>query len=140
MPILRVAIATPLRRQFDYLPATNSEEKQLVPVLLPPDIKAFIADYNQARRNKDLLKMLDMISERFLYRGVTKQMAKQFLSNIMDYTAEAKLVVTRYKPDENGIELDVWMKDKYYQSPFMIETRLVKENGNWKWFGNQLQR
>ena len=81
-----------------------------------------------------------MISDRFLYRGVTKKMAVQFLANMMDYTSQAEVVITRYESDADGAELDVWLQDKYFESPFMIETRLIKENNIWKWYGNQLMR
>ena len=132
---------TPL---FDLVAAAVKRERppetSLVEVDLPPDVMAFIDAYNQARYNQDLSKMSEMISDRFLYRGVTKKVAIRLLSSIMAYTAKAELVVTSCKPDADGVELDVWMKDKYFQSPFMISTRLVKEDGDWKWYGNQLRR
>ena len=112
----------------------------LAPVDPPLDVKAFITDFNQARQNKMLSKVSDMISDRFLYRGVTKKMAVQFLANMMDYTSQAEVVITRYESDADGAELDVWLQDKYFESPFMIETRLIKENNIWKWYGNQLMR
>jgi len=48
-------------------------KKTLNAVKLPPDVKAFITDYNQARFNKDVVTMANLISDRLLYNGVTKQ-------------------------------------------------------------------
>ena len=42
-------------------------KKPLVAVDLPPDVKTFISDYNQARYNKDIEKMSELISDRFLH-------------------------------------------------------------------------
>ena len=73
-------------------------KKPLVAVDLPPDVKAFMTDYNQARHNKDLQKMSELISDRFLHEGVTKQMAVKFLSGAKSYTSEAKIIITRFEP------------------------------------------
>jgi len=115
-------------------------KKPLIAVDLPPDVKAFITDYNQARYSLDILKMSEMISDDFLFRGVTKDLAVKFLSGTMSYTREAEIVITRYNSHGETADIDVWLKDKYFQSPFMIGTRLIKEKGHWKWYGNQLQR
>jgi len=115
-------------------------KKLLVAVDLPPDVKTFISDYNQARYNKDIEKMSELISDRFLHEGVTKQMAVRFLSGAKSYTSEAKIIITRFEPVEKKAEVDVWLKDKYFESLFMKGSRLIKENGNWKWYGNQVSK
>jgi hypothetical protein len=80
----------------------------------------------------------DFISDRFLYRGVTKKMALQFLRGMSDYTATAELIITKFAREDDDIVIDVWLKDKYFESAFMIETKLIKEDGQWRWYGNQL--
>lgn len=132
---------TPL---FDLVAASvqreRSPKKPLMAVDVPPDVKAFIADYNQARYNKNVMKMADFISDRFLHEGVTKQIAVRFLSGSLSYLSEAELLITKFKADKKGANVNVWFKDKYFESPFMIGSRLVKENGDWKWYGNQFKR
>jgi CubicO group peptidase (beta-lactamase class C family) len=112
-------------------------KKSLKAVELPPDVKAFITDYDQARRDKDLVTMANLISDQFLYDGVTKQMALRFLSGISVYTAEAKIIITKFEPEGDKVKMDVLLKDKYFEAPFMTGSRLIKESGNWKWYGNQ---
>ncbi len=109
-------------------------------VELPADVKAFITDYDQARFDRDAAKMADLISDQFLYNGVTKQMAVEFLSRNMPYMSEAKTIITKFKPEGNEAIIDVWLKDKYFEAPFMIGSKLIKENEHWKWFGNQVPR
>lgn len=53
-------------------------KKQLKAVELPADVKAFITDYDQARFKKEVVTMADLMSDRFLHDGVTKQMALRF--------------------------------------------------------------
>jgi len=115
-------------------------KKSLKAVELPTDLKAFITDYDQARRDKDLVTMADLISDRFLHDGVTKQMALRFLSGISSYTAEAKIIITKFEPEGDKAKIDVVLKDKYFEAPFMIGSMLTKENGQWKWYGNQVPK
>ena len=107
---------------------------------LPTDVNAFITDYNQARFNKDLVKMADLISDQFLYNGVTKQMAVEFLSRNLPYMSEAKMIITQFDPEGNEAKIDVWLKDKYFEAPFMTGSKLIKESEHWKWFGNQVPK
>jgi CubicO group peptidase (beta-lactamase class C family) len=115
-------------------------KKPLKAVELPTDVKAFITDYDQASLNKDVTKMADLISDRFLYNGVTKQMAVEFLSRNLPYMSEAKIIITKFEPEGNDVKIDVWLKDKYFEAPFMTGSKLIKENEHWKWFGNQVPR
>ena len=107
---------------------------------LPTDVKAFITDYDQARFNKDVVKMAELISDRFLYNGVTKQMAVEFLSRNLHYMSEAKIIITKFESEGNEAKIDVWLRDKYFEAPFMTGSKLIKENEHWKWFGNQVPR
>ena len=107
-------------------------------VELPTDVNAFITDYDQASLNKDLATMADLISDRFLHDGVTKQMALRFLKGNLSYMSEAKIIITRFEPAGNQAKIDVWLKDKYFEVPFMIDSKLIKENSHWKWYGNQI--
>ena len=68
-------------------------KKPLVAVDLPLDVKAFIADYNQARYNKDMEKMSDLISDRFLHEGVTKQMALSTPKHLLLSAAATQLTL-----------------------------------------------
>ena len=76
--------------------------------------------------------MSECISDRFLYNGVTKQMAVRFLSMAMPYTSKAELVITGFEAGGGEAVVDVWLKDNYYESRFMVGSRLIKENGNYR--------
>jgi hypothetical protein len=107
---------------------------------LPADVKAFIADYDQACFNKNLETMADLISDQFLYNGITKQMALEFLSGNLPYMSEAKIIITKFEPEGDEVEIDALLKDKYFEAPFLTGSKLVKEDGQWKWYGNQIPK
>jgi hypothetical protein len=102
-------------------------KKPMIAVDLPADVQTFISDYNQARYNKDIEKMSAMISDRFLHEGVTKQMAVRFLTGAKSYTSEAKIIITRFELVEEKAEVDIWLKDKYFESLFMKGSGLTKK-------------
>jgi len=107
---------------------------------LPADVKAFIADYNQARFNKNLETMADLISDRFLYNGLNKQTVLGYLEVQLPYTSEAKIVLTKFKPEGDIANIDYVVMDKYFESPSITDQRLINENGQWKWYGNQVPK
>jgi CubicO group peptidase (beta-lactamase class C family) len=115
-------------------------KKQLKAVELPTDVKAFITDYDQARFKKEVVTMADLMSDRFLHDGVTKQMALRFLKGTFSYTSEAKIIITKFELEGDEAKIDVLLKDKYFEAPFMTGSKLIKENGQWKWYGNQIPK
>jgi len=106
-------------------------------VAVPLEIQTFLKEYNRARMTENMAVLSDFISDRFLYRGVTKKLALQFLRGISNYTAEAELIITKFKLNGDEAIMDVWLKDKYFETDFMTKTKLIKEDGQWRWYGNQ---
>jgi hypothetical protein len=80
------------------------------------------------------------MSDQFLHDGVTKQMALRFLQGILSYMSEAKIIITKFELEDDEAKIDVWLKDKYFEAPFMTGSKLIKENGHWKWYGNQVSK
>jgi CubicO group peptidase (beta-lactamase class C family) len=113
-------------------------KKPLDAVDVPADLKSFINDYNQARSNKNAAIMADLISDRFLHDGVTKPMALRFLAGSLSYMSEAELIITSFVREGDEVKIDVLFKDKYFEAPFLTGSKLIKESGQWKWYGNQI--
>ena len=67
-------------------------------------------------------------------------MALEFLSGNLHYMSEAKIIITKFESEGNEAKIDVWLKDKYFEAPFMTGSKLIKEGEHWKWFGNQVPR
>ena len=116
---------------FDLVAASvkrkRPSKKPLKAVELPTDVKALITDCNKAIFNNNVVIMADLISDRFLHDGVTKQMALSFLSRISSYTSEAKIIVTKFEPEGDEARIDVLLKDKYFEAPFMTDRKQLKK-------------
>ena len=67
-------------------------------------------------------------------------MALRFLKGTSAYNSEAKIIITKFELEGTQAKVDVWLKDKYFEAPFMTSSKLIKESGQWKWFGNQVSR
>jgi len=107
-------------------------------VELPPEVKAFITNYNQAIFDEDIIRIANFISDRFLNDGVTKQMYLKVLPGLISYLAKSKFILTKYAPEGNIAKIEGVRKDKYFETPIIAGIMLVKENGQWKWYGNQI--
>ena len=114
-------------------------KKPLKAVELPTDVKAFITGFNQALFDFDRMKIASFFSDRFLNNGGTKQMFLNFLWGTISYVKEAKIVLTKFKPEGDIAKIEGIIKDKYFEVP-MTGNMLIKENGQWKWYGNQIPK
>ena len=113
-------------------------EKPLKAVKLPPDAKALIADFNQALFDKDMVRIANFFSDRFLINGINKQTFLKLLSGAISYVSEAKFILTKFEPEGNIAKFEGVRKDKYFELPLTSGSMLIKENGQWKFYGNQI--
>jgi CubicO group peptidase (beta-lactamase class C family) len=115
-------------------------KKPLKAVKLPPDVKAFITNYNQAIFDKDMMKISNFFSHRFLNDGIIKRRFINFFSFSKSYLSETKIILTQFEPKGHIAKIECVIKDKYFEAPFMAGNMLIKENGQWKWYGNQIPK
>ncbi len=116
-------------------------KKPLKAVELPTDVKAFITDLNQAIFDLDRMKIANFISDRFLNDGTTKQRTLEVLTKEMiSYLSKAKIILTKFEPEGDIAKIEGIIKDKYFDAPLMTGNMLIKENGQWKLYGNQLPK
>jgi CubicO group peptidase (beta-lactamase class C family) len=118
----------------------RSPKKPLKAAEIPTDVNAFITDFNQAIFDLDQMKFAESFSDQFLSDGATKQMAVNILWGTISYVREAKIVLTKFESEGNIARIDGVIKDKYFEAPFLTDNMLIKENGQWKWYGNQVSK
>jgi hypothetical protein len=118
----------------------RSPKNPLKAAELPNDAGAFITDFNQAIFDLNRMKFANSFSDRFLSDGTTKQMAVNILWGTISYVREAKIVLTNFEQKGNIARIDGVIKDKYFEAPFLTGSMLIKENGQWKWYGNQASK
>ena len=132
---------TPL---FDLVAASVKRDRptpvSLKPATLPEDARSFVDGFNQAIHNTDMVKIAESISDRFLASGATKRMFVRVMSQSPRYMKTFKIVLTRFVPDGNIARVEGGIRDKYFERAFMSGMMLIKENGVWKWYGDQKKR
>ena len=106
-------------------------------VKLPPDVSLFISRLNQAISDMDIANVANLLSDGFLNDGANKQMFVGFLAGTISYLSKSSIILTKFEPAGNIAEIESIMKDKYFEVRFMPGSKLIKENGQWKWYGNQ---
>ena len=109
-------------------------------VALPAEVKAFVADFNQAIQDLDQEKIADLFSGRFLHNGGGKQMTLAVLMGAMSYWSKCRLVLTRFEPEGEVARVEGVIQDPYFEIPLLPGAMLIKEQGRWKWYGNQIQK
>jgi hypothetical protein len=106
------------------------------PVKLPPDVQALIDTHDSNLVSHDLAKIMADYSDRYLNSGMRKGEMERFLRPFIASWLSSKAVVTDF----------VLAGDRAYYTGFVvsnfgtfpiIETSIIKENGEWKLYGNQ---
>ena len=115
-------------------------EEPLKPVELSGDAKAFADGFNQALKDSDMEKIAEYTSDRFLVSGATKQMFVKVLSQSPSYMKTFKIVFTRFDVDGDIAVVDFVIKDKFFEMPLVPGLMLIREDGHWKWYGDQKPR
>jgi len=114
--------------------------KILTAVKLPPDVKALLADFNQALSDRDIVKVSDFISDNYLSNGRTKNRVLEILTMGASYVPELKIIITGFELQGNVAKIEGIKKDKYFEISLPPGTLLIRENGQWKLYGNQVPK
>lgn len=129
---------------FDLVAAAVKRERPakvpLKPMSLPDDAGAFVDRFNQAIEEMDSAKIADTISDRFLVFGATKRMFLGIFLDTMSYIKTIKLVLTGFEVEGDIARVQGAIVDKYFEAPLLPGTLLIREDGRWKWYGNQKPR
>jgi hypothetical protein len=106
------------------------------PVKVPPDVREFLDKHCSANVSHDFAKVWSNFSDGYLNSGVRKGEVERYLRRIIDRITSFEIVITDFIP----------AGDIAYLAGFVIinggtfsitETSIIKENGDWKWYGNQ---
>ncbi len=113
-------------------------KKRITPIKLPDDLAAFIADFNRVYSDKNIPKLSEFISNSFLNNGLTKSQIIELFAVSASYLSESKLIITGFELNGNVAKLEGVRKDKYFEINLPTDFQIIKENGQWKWYGNQV--
>jgi ketosteroid isomerase-like protein len=106
------------------------------PVKVPPDVQEFLDKWCSAIVAHDIARVMTYYSDRFLNSGNRKgeqeQLWKQYIGPIMSF----ELCITELVSAGDRVYLAGFSNANTGKWPLPI-TSIIKENGEWKWYGNQ---
>jgi hypothetical protein len=118
------------------------------PVKVPPDVRVFLDKYCSDIVSGDVERIMANFSDQFLHRGQRKASFEQYFRN--DPTAPTKrgvisneITVTVFEPQGDtkahidGFGTSKTKSDANGMKAPMAYQQIIKENGQWKWYGNQ---
>jgi len=106
------------------------------PVKLTPDVKEFFHSLSNAWISHDLAGLTSHYSDRYLNSGVRKGEMERFLKQRIGFATSAEYRITDFIPAGDRAYLAGFSIMNGVRFP-LIPTSIIKENGEWKWFGNQ---
>jgi hypothetical protein len=105
------------------------------PVKVPPDIQAFFDSWSSAFVSHDLAKVMSHFSERYLHSGVRKGEMERFWRQFIGSITSDKVSITELVPAGDRVYLAGFESLNF--GTVALGTSIIKESGEWKWYGNQ---
>jgi hypothetical protein len=105
------------------------------PVEVPPDVQAFLDKMNSDLISHDLAKVMSGYSDRFLDSGMRKGGMELWWRPVIGQITSMQTSITDFVPAGDRAYLaGFWTP---LGTGMLIGSSIIKENGEWKWFGNQ---
>ncbi len=106
------------------------------PVEVPPDVQAFLDGWCSDMVSHDLTTLMANYSDRYLSSGIKKGEMERFHRDTIDRVTSCKVTVTDFEAAENRAYL-AGFEINHLGRVALIQGSIVKENNEWKWYGNQ---
>jgi hypothetical protein len=84
----------------------------------------------------DLAEVMTHYSDRYLNSGVRKGEMERMFRQIIGLVTSADVCITEFVPGGERAYLTGFAITNSGKGP-LIETSIIKESGEWKWYGNQ---
>jgi hypothetical protein len=106
------------------------------PVKVPPDIQAFLDRFSSDLVSHDIAKVMSHYSDRYLDSGNRKGEAERiWTAGVRPMTSFETGVTELVTEGDRAYLAGFWIG--YWGKMMLMGTSIIKENGEWKWYGNQ---
>jgi hypothetical protein len=106
------------------------------PVKVPPDVQELLDKTCSANVAHDVAQLMATYSDRYLNSGDKKGEWERFHRQMISSVTSFEISITEYVPEGNKAYLTGFVSS-YFGKGMLRETSIIKENGGWKWYGNQ---
>jgi hypothetical protein len=107
-------------------------------VKVPAGIQEFLDQYSMDMVSHDLEKIMLHYSDQYLQNGARKAEVEAFIKRTILGITSFQVNITRFESQENKAYLAGFIRANVRKAP--LSDSIIKENGQWKWFGNQRQK
>jgi hypothetical protein len=111
------------------------------PVNVPPDVREFLQMQCADMVSRDVESIMAHYSDRFLHSGLQKAFYERMIRTNPIPEGTAQATVTVFEPRGDTAYIDGFFfrtaKDGTSVKAPMLFQQIIKEQGRWKWFGNQ---
>jgi hypothetical protein len=115
------------------------------PVKVPPDVRVFLNKWASDLASGDMERIMSNFSDQYLNNGMKKSPQEQYfrsapLSPVVLGFSSMEITITVIETQGDKIYLAGFVVGKDKGGPFvnpLVLQYLTKENGQWKWYGNQ---
>jgi hypothetical protein len=106
------------------------------PVTVPPDVQELLDRTSSAYVAHDFAQAMTNYSDSYLNSGRTKREREQFYREVFSSITSFEFTITDFIPAGEKAYLTGFVTTNLGTVP-IIDTSIIKENGEWKWYGNQ---
>ncbi len=107
------------------------------PAELPPDVQEFIDAHRDDILSHDMAKVAGRYSDRYLNSGTRKGEVERYFRQVIGGVTSHDLCITEFVPAGDRAYLTGFAIVNGTMKVRLSETSIIKENGQWKWYGNQ---
>jgi hypothetical protein len=106
------------------------------PLKVPPDIQEFLDRYRDDVLSHDLQKVMTHTSDGYLHSGTRKGESERTWRSVINLITSYEVGITDFVPAGDRAFLAGFTVTNGSKWP-LYGTSIIKENGEWKWYGNQ---
>jgi hypothetical protein len=111
------------------------------PVKVPPDVRQSLDKMDDDLVSHDLTKVMSHYSDRYLNSGSRKGEVERWWKENIGFMTSSRTVITDFVGEGDKAYFagfNTWTGTGYWSSGTSpLSESLIKENGEWKWYGNQ---
>jgi hypothetical protein len=105
-------------------------------VKVPPDVQEFLDRWRNDIVSHDVAKVMTHYSDRYLNSGDTKGEVERSQKQYISLVTSFEVGITEFVPAGDRAYL-AGFQNVNGAKHMLIETSIIKESGEWKWYGNQ---
>jgi hypothetical protein len=105
-------------------------------VEVPPDIRAFLDKFSSDMVSHDIAKVMTCYSDRYLDSGTKKGEVERFWKQLIGSITSSEVGITDFEGTGDKAYLTGFHSVNGLRHP-LGGTSIIRENGEWKWYGNQ---